>query len=152
MFLKRGYSSSVKCPKNLKYKVWTNYCNNPQNEKISLGRNELQNINFFFFFRNFLPRCTCVPHPETPSNLPPHPILLGCPSTPAVNALFHASNFDWPSISHMVIYMFQYYFLKSSHPHLLPQSPKVCSLYLCLFCCLAYKVIITIFLNSMYML
>ena len=35
-------------------------------------------------------------------------------------------------------------------PHLLPQRPKVCSLYLCLFCCLAYSVI-TIFLNSIYM-
>ena len=40
---------------------------------------------------------------------------------------------------------------KSSHPLPLPQSPKVCSLHLCLFCCLAYRVIITIFLNSIYM-
>ena len=40
---------------------------------------------------------------------------------------------------------------KSSHPHPLPQSPKDCSIYLCLFCCLAYRVIITIFLNSVYM-
>ena len=32
-----------------------------------------------------------------------------------------------------------------------PKSPKVCSLHLCLFCCLAYRVIITIFLNSIYM-
>ena len=47
--------------------------------------------------------------------------------------------------------MFQCYFLKSSHPHLLPQSPTVCSLHLCLFCCLAYRVIITIFPNSIYM-
>ena len=30
--------------------------------------------------------------------------------------------------------MFQCYSLRSSHPHLLPQSQKVCSLYLCLFC------------------
>ena len=30
---------------------------------------------------------------------------------------------------------------KSSHPLPLPQSPKVCSLHLCLFCCLAYRVI-----------
>ena len=33
----------------------------------------------------------------------------------------------------------------------LPQSPKDCSINLCLFCCLAYRVIITIFLNSIYM-
>ena len=68
-------------------------------------------LTFFSFLETFCSGCTCVPHPETPSNLPPHSILLGCPSTPAVNALFHASNFDWPSISYMVIYMFQYYSL-----------------------------------------
>ena len=43
-------------------------------------------------------------------------------------------------VSHMIIYMFQCYSLKSSHPRLLPQSPKVCSLHLCLFCCLFLKV------------
>ena len=51
----------------------------------------------------------------------------------------------------MIIYMFQCYSLKSSHPHLLPQSPKVCSLPLCLFCCLTYRITATIFLNSIYM-
>ena len=74
--------------------------------------------------------CTCVPHPEAPSHLPPHPIPLGCPSAPALSALFHTLNLDWSSISHMVIYMFQCYSLKSSHPCLLPQSPKVC-FYIC---------------------
>ena len=42
-------------------------------------------------------------------------------------------------------------FSKSSHPRPLPQSPKDCSIHLCLFCCLAYRVIVTIFLNSIYM-
>ena len=38
-------------------------------------------------------------------------------------------------------------------PHLpLPQSPKDCSIHLCLFCCLAYRIVITIFLNSIYAL
>ena len=59
--------------------------------------------------------------------------------------------FIQPSISHMLIYMFQYHSPKSSHPLPLPQSPKVCSIHMCLFCCLAYRVIITIFLNSIYM-
>ena len=58
---------------------------------------------------------------------------------------------DWSSVSHMIIYMFQCYFLKSFHPCLLPHGPKVCSLYLGLFCCLTYRVIVTIFLNSIYM-
>ena len=42
-------------------------------------------------------------------------------------------------------------FSQTSHPRPLPQNPKDCSLYLCLFCCLTYSVIITIFLNSIYM-
>ena len=77
--------------------------------------------------------CTCFPHPKLPSHFPLHPIPLVCPSAPALSALFHASYLDWRSISHMVIYTFQCYSLKSSHPHLVPRSPKVCSLYLCLF-------------------
>ena len=38
-----------------------------------------------------------------------------------------------------------------THPCPLPQSPKDCSIHLCLFLCLAYRVIVTIFLNSIYM-
>ena len=74
--------------------------------------------------------CTCVPHPEQPSHPPPHPISQGHPSAPALNTLSHALNLDLQSISHMVIYMFQCCSLKSSHPCLLPQSPKVC-FYIC---------------------
>ena len=33
----------------------------------------------------------------------------------------------------------------------LPQSPKDCSIHLCLFCCVTYRIIVTIFLNSIYM-
>ena len=84
------------------------------------------------------------------THLPPHPMPQGCPSAPASSALFHALNLDWSSISHVVIYTFQCYSLKSSHPHLLPQSPKVCSLHLCLFYYLTYRVIVTIVLNSIY--
>ena len=83
--------------------------------------------------------CTCVPHPDPPSYLPPHPNPQSHPNAPALSTLCHASNLDWWSISHMVIYMFQCYSLESSHPRLLPQSPKVCSLHLCLFCCLTYR-------------
>ena len=46
--------------------------------------------------------------------------------------------------------MFQCHSPKSLHPLPLPQSPKDCSMYLCLFCCLTYRVIIIIFLNSIY--
>ena len=85
----------------------------------------------------------------TSSHLPPHPIPQGRPSAPAPSALSHASDLDWRSVSHMVIYMIQCYSL--NHPTLaFSQSPKVCSLHLCLFCCLTYRVIITIILSSIY--
>ena len=92
-----------------------------------------------------------LPHPGHPSHLPPYPIPLGCPRASALSALLHTLNSHSSSILHLVIYMFQCYSLKSSHSHLLPHSPKVCSLHQCLFCCLAYRIVITIFLNSIYM-
>ena len=46
--------------------------------------------------------------------------------------------------------MFKCHSPKSSHPLPLPQSPKDCSIHLCLFCCLTYRVIVTIFLNSVF--
>ena len=94
---------------------------------------------------------TCSPS-WTPSHLPPHTIPLGHPSTPVPSIPYHASNLDWQFVSHMIIYMFQCHSPKSSHPYPLPQSPKVCSLYLCLFICLTYRDIVTIFLNSIYAL
>ena len=57
--------------------------------------------------------CTCVPRPEPPSHLPPQPIPQGCSSALALSTLSDASNLDWWSLSHMVIYMFQCYSLKS---------------------------------------
>ena len=86
-----------------------------------------------------------------PSYLPPHTIPLGHPSAPALSNQYHALNLDWRFTSYMILYMFQCHSPKSSHPLPLPQSPKDCSIHLCLFCCLACRVIITIFLNSTYM-
>ena len=80
--------------------------------------------------------CTCVPHLEPPSHHPPHPIPLGHPSAPAPSTLYHASNLDWRFVSHMIIYMFQCPSPISSLPRPLPQSPKDCSIHLCLFCCM----------------
>ena len=47
-------------------------------------------------------RYTCVPHPEASSLLPPHTILLGCPSAPAPSIQYCASNLDWWLISYMI--------------------------------------------------
>jgi len=95
--------------------------------------------------------CTCVPHPESPSHLPPRIIPLGHPSAPGPNILCPALNLDWRFGFYMMLYMFQCHSPKSSHPLPLPQSPKDCSIHQCLFCCLVYRVIFTIFLNSIYM-
>ena len=94
---------------------------------------------------------TCFPSWTSPSHLPPHTIPLGHPSAPAPSILYPASNLDWRLVSHMILYMFQCLSPKSSHPRPLPQSPKDCSIHLCLFCYLTYRVIVTIFVNSIYM-
>ena len=92
--------------------------------------------------------CTWVPNPESSSHLPPHNISLDHPGAPAPSILYPVSNIDLRFVSYMiVVYMFQRHSPKSSHPLPLPQSPKVRSIHLCLFCCLTYRVIITIFLN-----
>ena len=94
---------------------------------------------------------TCVPHPNPPSHLPPHPIPLGPFQCTRPEHLSYASILGWRSVSPLTVYLFQCYSLRSSHPRLLPQNPKVCSIYLCLFFCFAYRVTVTIFLNSIYM-
>ena len=81
-------------------------------------------------------RYTRVPHLEPLSFLPPHTIPLGHPSAQAPSILYPASNLDWWFISYMILYMFQCHSSKSSYPLPLPQSPKDCSIQLCLFCCL----------------
>ena len=86
--------------------------------------------------------CTRVPHPESPSLHPPRTIPLGRPSAPGPSNQYHASNLDWRFISHMIFHMFQCHSPISSHPRPLPQSPKDCSIHLCLFCCLAYRVMV----------
>ena len=95
--------------------------------------------------------CTWVLNPEPPSHHPPQIISLGHPGAPAPSILYPVSNLDWRFVSYTIVYMFQCHSPKSSHPLPLPQSPKVCSIHLCLFCYLAYRVIVTIFLNSIYM-
>ena len=129
------------------------------NPQLSVTHNKADFLNLFIYFNRRLNTLQYYggfaihrhesatgahvsPHPEPLSHLPPHPTPLGCSRAPAFTALLHASNLYWTSILHIVIYMFQYYSLKSSHPHLDPFSPKVCSLHLCLLCCLAYRVVI----------
>ena len=78
------------------------------------------------------------------------------PTPPYPSRLSQSTSFVCPTscirlslviVLHMVIYMFQCYSIKSPHP-LLPLSPKVSSLLLCLLCCPVHKIII--FLDSIH--
>ena len=84
---------------------------------------------------------TCVPHPERPLPPPPCTIPLGCPGAPAPRILYRT----WTGDSFLIWYYTSFHDTPPNHPPLpLPQSPKDCSIHLCLFCCLAYRVIATI--------
>ena len=63
---------------------------------------------------------------------------------PQASCILH---WTWTGDSFHIWYYtsFQCHSPKSSHPLPLPQSPKDCSIHLCLFCCLAYRVVVTIF-------
>ena len=88
-----------------------------------------------------------IPIPPTPPS-PPDP--SGSSQCTSPEHLSHASNLGWWSVSPLIVYLFQCCSLRTSHPRLLPQSLKVRSVHLCLFFCFAYRVIVTIFLNPIY--
>ena len=96
-------------------------------------------------------RYTCVLHPEPSSLIPPHTIPLGRASAPTPSIQYRASNLDWRLVPYNILYVFKCHSSKSSHPFPLSQSPKDCSIHQYLFFCLVYRVIVTIFLNSIYM-
>ena len=88
--------------------------------------------------------------------LNPPPTSLARPSLwvipvhqPQASCILHWS---WTGDSFLIWYYTCFNAILPNHPPLpLPQSPKDCSIHLCLFCCLTYRVVITIFLNSIYM-
>ena len=64
-----------------------------------------------------------IPISTPPS--PSHP--SGSSQCTSPEHLSHASNLGWWSVSPLIVYLFQWCSLRTSHPRLLPQSPKVCS-------------------------
>ena len=68
---------------------------------------------------------------------------------PQASCILHRT---WTGYSFLTWYYTCFKAILPNHPPLPPlQSPKDYSIHLCLFCCLAYKVDVTIFLNSIYM-
>ena len=91
----------------------------------------------------------CSPSWTPPPTSLPIPSLWVNPVSCII--LYHALTLDWRFVSHVIIYMFQCHSPISSYSRPLPQSPKDCSIHLCLFFCLTYRVIVTIFQNFIYM-
>ena len=125
-------------------------------EEMQAGKEQI----FFFFFLRLITLQYCIGFAihchETATGVHVFPILNPPPTSFSIPSLWvgpeHlALKLDWQFISHRIIYMLQGHSPKPSHPRPLPQSPKDCSIHLCFFCCLAYRVIITIFLNSICM-
>ena len=104
------------------------------------------------------PTCDLV-HPSEIKHifpiLNPHPTSLPIPSLwvipvhqPQSSCILHLT---WTGDSFLICYDTCFNAIFPNHTPFLSQSPKDCSIHLCLFCCLAYKVVVTIFLNSIYM-
>ena len=71
-----------------------------------------------------------------PSSLPIPSLWVVPVHQPQASSIMHQT---WTGI---ILYVFPCHSPKSSHPLPLPQSPKDCSIHRCLFCCLAYRVIL----------
>ena len=107
-----------------------------------------QFVSYIIFKSRDITLPTKVRH-EPSSLLPPHTIPLGHPRAPAPSILYPASNLDWRLVSYMILHMFQCHSPKSS-PHPSPiESKRLFYTSVSLFC-LTYMVIVTFFLNSIY--
>ena len=135
-------------------------------ESRTIKKAECQTIDAFYLFIYFLLYNTVLVLPYIDMNPPQivheFPTLSPPPTTLPISSLWvipvHQPKHPVSCIELGLVIHFIYDiihvsipFSKSSHPLPLQQSPKVCSIYLCLFCCLTYRVIVTIFLNSIYM-
>ena len=93
---------------------------------------------------------TCIPRPDPPSHLLLYPIPLGLPGAPGPSTcLMH------PTRAGDLFHPRQYTCFDAvlwKHPTLtFSQGVQKSVLYICVSFCFAYRVIITIFLNSIYM-
>ena len=84
-----------------------------------------------------------------PSSLPVPSLWVVPVHQPQACSIMHRI---WTGDSFHIWYYTCFNAILPNHPTLsLSQSPKDCSIHQCLFCCLVYRVIVTIYLNSIYM-
>ena len=136
------------------------------------NQDQIPGIQFLFFFNFFLllffllynivlvlPYINMHPprvYPCSPSGtpLPPPSPYHPSGSSQCTSPKLPVSCIEpaWTGDSFLIWYYTCFNAILLNHPPFpLPQSPKDCSIHLCFFCCLAYRVVITIFLNSIYM-
>ena len=90
-----------------------------------------------------------IPIPS-PSSLPVPSLWVVPVHQPQATSIMHRT---WTGDSFHLWYYICFNAILPNHPTPSPKpppSPKDCSIHVCLFCCLAYRFIITIFLNSIY--
>ena len=114
---------------------------------------------FFLFIYLFFTLQYCIGfaihHHASPTGvhvlpiLNPPPASLPIPSLwvipvhqPQASCILHPT---WTGNSFLIWYYTCFNAILPNHHPRPPQSPKDCSIHLCLFCCLAYRVIVTIF-------
>ena len=91
---------------------------------------------------------THVPHPEPPfPSLPVPSLWVISVHQPQASCILH---WTWIGDSFLIWYYTCFSAILPNHPTLSLSHRVHCSIHLCLFCCLAYRVIVTIFLNSIY--
>ena len=109
-------------------------------------------IYFYYYYYFTLQYCICFaihqhasatgvlvfPIPNSPPTSLPIPSLWVIPvHQPQASCILHRT---WTGDSFLIWYYTWFNAILPNHPPLpLPQSPKDCSIHLCLFCCLAYN-------------
>ena len=79
---------------------------------------------------------------NSPPTSLPIPSLWVIPGhQPQASCILHRT---WTGDSFLIWYYTCFNAILPNHPPHLPQSPKDCSIHLCLFCCLAYRVVINL--------
>ena len=118
----------------------------------------LMKANYFTILRWFLPYTDMNPPWVYMCSPSWTPLPLPSPSHPSGSSLCTSPEHPVSCIRPGLVICFTYdnihvsmLFSQVIPPSPFPTEPKGCSLHLCLFCCLVYRIIVTIFLNSIYM-